>query len=145
MPTTPTTTTTTTGARTMLTAGVLVGPWFIGMSLILALASSGFEVTKHEVSLLLIGSLGWLQTVNFVVTGLLAVICAAGLQQALKGSRAGRWGPILMGIYGAMLIVAGIVHPDPHHGFPTGAPAGSRHRPGRQSCTASRSCFWCLP
>lgn len=127
------TTSTTAWARTMLTAGILVRPWFMGLSLVLALASSGFDVTRHEPSLLLIGSLGWLQTANFVATGLLAIMCAVGLRRALKAGRAGTWGPILMGVYGAMLIIAGVVHPDPHHGFPVGASAGVLRPPTMQA------------
>jgi hypothetical protein len=108
----------------MLKAGVLIGPLFVGVSLILAFANSGFDLTKHEVSLLLVGNLGWLQMINFIVTGLLGILCAIGLRQALKPGRASTWGPILLGAYGVLLIVAGFFHPDPQLGFPAGAPAG---------------------
>jgi hypothetical protein len=108
----------------MLKAGVLIGPLFVGVSLILAFASSGFDLTKHEVSLLLVGNLGWLQMINFIVTGLLGILCAIGLRRALKPGRASTWGPILLGAYGVLLMVAGFFHPDPQLGFPAGAPAG---------------------
>jgi len=108
----------------MLKAGVLVGPLFVGVSVILAFATSGFDLTKHEVSLLLVGNLGWLQMVNFIVTGLLGILCAFGLRRALKPGRASTWGPILLGVYGVVLIVAGLFHPDPMLGFPAGAPVG---------------------
>jgi len=108
----------------MLKAGVLVGPLFVGLSLILALASSGFDVTKHEVSLLLVGKLGWLQMINFTATGLLSIVCAFGLKRSLKSGRASKWGPTLMGVFGMLFIVAGFFHPDPQLGFPAGAPAG---------------------
>ena len=110
--------------RSMLKAGILVGPLFVGLSLILALASSGFDLTKHEVSLLLSGDLGWLQMVNFILVGILSIVCAVGLKQALKSGRASKWGPILVGAFGVLFIVAALFHPDGHHGFPAGAPAG---------------------
>lgn len=111
-------------ARSMLKAGVLVGPLFVGLSLILAFASSGFDITKHEVSLLLVGNLGWLQMINFILTGLLSIICAFGLKRALKSGRASKWGPILLGAFGILFIIAAFFHPDGHHGFPAGAPTG---------------------
>jgi len=110
--------------RSMLTAGVLVGPLFVGLSLILAFASSGFDITKHEVSLLLLGNLGWLQMINFILVGLLSISCAIGLKQALKTGRASKWGPILLGVFGMLFIIAAFFHPDGHHGFPAGAPVG---------------------
>lgn len=108
----------------MLKAGLLIGPLFVGLSLILAVVSSGFDITKHEVSLLLGGSLGWLQMANFIVVGLLGIICAFGLKRALGSGKASIWGPILLGTYGILLIVAAFFHPDGHHNFPVGAPTG---------------------
>jgi hypothetical protein len=108
----------------MLKAGILVGPLFVGLSLVLALASSGFDITKHEVSLLLVGNLGWLQVVNFMMTGLLGIICAFGLKRALKSGKASTWGPILLGVFGVLFIIAAIFHPDGHHGFPASAIVG---------------------
>jgi len=67
---------------------------------------------------------GPIQSLNFIVTGLLGLTFAVGLRRSINGSRGGTWDPILMGIYGVCLIVAGIAHPDPHHGFPANAPAG---------------------
>jgi hypothetical protein len=111
------------GAATFLKAGDLVGPSFVGLSLVLAFASPGFDLTKHEVSLLLVGNLGWLQMINFTATGLLAILCAVGLRLALKPGRASLWGPITLGAYGVLLILASFFHPDPQLGFPSGAPA----------------------
>ncbi len=108
----------------LMQAGLLVAPVFIGLSLVAALASPGFSLAKHEVSLLLDGPLGWLQMANFILTGLLGLCCALGLRKALHSGKAGTWGPILLGAYGFFLIVAAMVHPDPQLGFPVGAPEG---------------------
>jgi hypothetical protein len=110
--------------RLLLKAGIPVGPLFVGFSLILGLASSGFHFGKHEVSLLLVGSTGWLQMANFTLTGMLGTVSAVGLRRALHPGKAGTWGPILFGLYGISLIIAGCFHPDPQLGFPSGAPQG---------------------
>jgi len=110
--------------RLLLKAGIPVGPLFVGLSLIVGLTSSGFHFGKHEVSLLLVGSTGWLQMANFILTGMLGVATAVGLRRALHPGKAGTWGPILFGLYGIFLIIAGCFHPDPQLGFPSGAPQG---------------------
>ncbi|MET3922316.1 DUF998 domain-containing protein [Arthrobacter sp. UYEF20] len=110
--------------RLLLIAGTAVGPWFIVLSLLQAVTRPGFDITKHEVSLLLVGSLGWVQTINFLVTGSLGIAFAVGLRRLLHPGKAGTWGPILVGAFGLLFLVAGIWHPDPQLGFPTGAPEG---------------------
>ena len=85
---------------------------------------SGFEIRHHAISLLSLGDFGWIQITNFIVTGLLAVMCAVGMRRLLHPGRGGTWGPLLIGIYGVGMIVGGIFHPDPGLGFPPGAPAG---------------------
>ncbi len=106
----------------LLLAGVLVAPTFIGMSLLIAVASPGFSLLPHQLSLLLTGPLGWVQMTNFIVTGLLALACALGVRRALRPGRGAVWGSIAVGAYGIFLIVAAFFHPDPQLGFPAGAP-----------------------
>jgi hypothetical protein len=64
--------------RALLSCGAMAGSWFIGASPIQALTRAGFEPTRHAISLLLLGDLGWVQLINFVATGLLAVALAVG-------------------------------------------------------------------
>lgn len=111
-------------ARSRLMAGLMVGPLFIGLSIVLGLASRDFDFTRHEVSLLLIGDLGWLQVANFILNGLLAVVSALGMRRVVRYGRGATWGPILIAAYGVLLVVASVFHPDPHHGFPANAPTG---------------------
>jgi hypothetical protein len=106
----------------LLTAGVIAGPLFIVAPLIQAFARQGFDLTRHAISMLLLGNLGWIQFANFEVTGLLALLYAVGMWRRLHPSRAGTWGPILVGAYGVLLIIAGIFPPDAAFGFPPGAP-----------------------
>jgi hypothetical membrane protein len=110
--------------RAMLACGTIAGPLFIVVSLIQVLTRPGFDLRRHAISLLTLGDLGWIQRSNFVISGLLAVACAVGMRRMLRSGRAGTWGPLLFGGYGAGLFAAGLFTPDPALGFPPGAPAG---------------------
>jgi Protein of unknown function (DUF998) len=111
--------------RNLLYCGIVAGPLFIAASLILAFTRTGFDLARHPLSLLSLGSLGWVQIVNFVVSGILYVLGAVGLRAALRQSRGGTWGPLLVGLSGIGLIIAGVFTVDPGAGFPPGAPAGA--------------------
>ena len=86
------------------------------------LTREGFDLTRHAGSLLANGDLGWIQVINFVVTGLMLVAGAAGIRRALGG---GRWGPRLLAAYGVGVIGAGVFTADPTFGFPAGTPNGT--------------------
>jgi uncharacterized membrane protein YhaH (DUF805 family) len=55
----------------------------------------------------------------------LYVLGAVGLRQTLGQSRGGTWGPLLIGVTGVGLIIAGVFTADPGAGFPPGAPSGA--------------------
>jgi hypothetical membrane protein len=109
--------------KALLACGVVSAPFFYVVAAGQILTRPGFDIRRHAISTLSLGDLGWIQITNFAVTGLLAIACAIGIRQTLRGSRAGTWGPILIGICGAGLITGAIFHPDPGLGFPPGAPA----------------------
>jgi len=83
---------------TLLTCGVAAGPVYVVTALIQGLTRPGFDLMHNDVSLLSNGELEWIQIANFIVTGLLVIAGAAGMRRVLKGSRAGTWGPILIGL-----------------------------------------------
>jgi hypothetical protein len=114
-----------TRTNALLAAGVLAGPTFVVTVLAQAATRDGFDPRKHPLSLLALGDLGWLQVTNFVACGVLAFASAFGLRRALRGTRAGTWGPILTGIYGVGLIWGGVFSADPAFGFPVGTPDGA--------------------
>ncbi|MET1076347.1 MAG: DUF998 domain-containing protein [Umezawaea sp.] len=114
MTSTPTRETRTT--RPLLACGVLAGPLYVVVSLAQALTREGFDLSQHAWSLLANGDLGWIQTTNFMVTGLLTVAAAVGLR------RSSVRGATLIGAYGLSLVGAGAFHADPVQGFPVGAP-----------------------
>jgi hypothetical protein len=108
--------------RALLTCGVLAAPLFVVVVLIQELTREGFDPKKHPLSLLSLGDLGWIQITNFVVAGVLAFASAVGLRRALRGQRAGTWGPILIGTYGVALVWGGVFVADPAFGYPVGTP-----------------------
>jgi len=108
--------------KTLLACGIIAGPLFIVTVLVQELTRAGFDPKKHPLSLLSLGELGWVQITNFVVCGLLALASAFGLRRALRGGKAGTWGPILIGVYGVGLIWGGVFVADPAFGYPVGTP-----------------------
>ena len=120
--TVPATITTTT--RTQLACGAVAGPLWAAVSLAQAATRDGFDLTRHPLSALSTGSLGWLQIANFLVAGALTIAGAAGLSRALRGTRGGTWAPRLIGLSGLGMMAAGVLVMDPADGFPAGTPAG---------------------
>ncbi|HEU4907626.1 MAG TPA: DUF998 domain-containing protein [Propionibacteriaceae bacterium] len=111
--------------RYLLGCGLVAGPLFIAASLTQAFTRKGFDLARHPISLLSLGAPGWVQIANFVACGILYILGAVGLRQALRQSRGGTWGPLLVAVTGVGLIIAGVFTTDPGAGFPRGAPAGA--------------------
>lgn len=110
------------GARSLLRYGVLAGPFYLTVGLIQAFVRDGFDFARHPLSLLANGPGGWVQTANFVLTGLMVLAAAVGLRRVLgPKSRAVGW---FLGGFGASMIVAGVFPADPVDGFPVGTPEG---------------------
>ena len=120
---TATRTTATTPA--LLACGVAAGPLFVAVAVAQVLTRHGFDLSRHPLSLLSLGDLGWVQITNFVVSGLLAIAFAVGSRRVLHPGRAAVWGPRLLGLYGAGLVAGGVFVADPGAGFPPGAPEGA--------------------
>jgi hypothetical protein len=113
-----------TGTRALLACGVVAGPLFVAVGLLQMLTRDGFDPTRHPLSLLSLGDLGWVQIANFVVAGLLFAASAVGMRRVLHPGRVGTWGPLLVGVYGLGLIMGGVFVADPALGFPPGTPDG---------------------
>ncbi|MXQ52946.1 DUF998 domain-containing protein [Shimazuella alba] len=110
--------------RLFLIGGVISAPLFYLIVIAQVFTRTGFDIRRHAISSLELGDLGWIQSTNFIVTGLLAVFAAIGVRGLLKGSKGGTWGALLIGIYGVGMMMAGLFPPDPGLGFPSGAPEG---------------------
>ena len=111
--------------RALLICGIVAGPLFTIVGLTQAFTRPGFDLTRHALSLLENGDLGWIQISCFLITGLLYVACAVGMRQVMRGSRGGTWGPVLIAVMGVGLICAAFFRADPGLGFPPGTPANA--------------------
>ena len=110
-------------SRYLLLGGAIAGPLYLVAGLIQAFIRPGFDIRRHDLSLLANGQLGWIQMANLIVSGLLVVAGAVGMRRALAAGRGRTWGPLLVGVYGIGLIGAGFFTADPALGFPPGTPA----------------------
>ncbi|MBG0820186.1 DUF998 domain-containing protein [Planomonospora sp. ID91781] len=110
--------------RSLLACAIAAAPLWTVVSLAQAATREGFDLTRHPLSALSNGSLGWLQILNFLVAGALTVAGASGLRRAMRGAPGGTWAPRLVRINGFGMIAAGIFVMDPGGGFPAGAPHG---------------------
>ncbi|GAA3142634.1 hypothetical protein GCM10010466_36980 [Planomonospora alba] len=110
--------------RALLTCAVAAAPLWTVVSLAQAATREGFDLTRHPLSALSNGSLGWLQIANFLIAGVLTVAGASGLRRAMRGAPGGTWAPRLVRVSGIGMIAAGILVMDPGDGFPAGTPHG---------------------
>lgn len=110
--------------RGLLAAAILIAPFFYVVAIAQTIIRPGFDIRHLAISALTLGDLGWIQSANFEITGVLLIAGGIGVGRALHGRRGGTWAPILLGVAGLGTIVAGFFHPDPALGFPQGAPAG---------------------
>ena len=108
--------------KVLLNCGVSAGPFYVIVGLIQMAIRPGFDITRHSLSLLANGDLGWIQILNFLVTGMLLIAGAVGVKRALQSGPGSRWAPRMLGLYGLGLIGAGIFRADPALGFPPGTP-----------------------
>lgn len=101
----------------LLAAGVLAGPFFMLVATIQDLTRGGFQPLRCQVSHLAIGEWGWVQAINFLVTGVLVLAFAFGLRQALRPQKLL---PALLGLIGIGLIAATFFATEPFYGCPSG-------------------------
>ncbi|MEU1795137.1 Protein of unknown function [Streptomyces sp. LaPpAH-199] len=108
--------------RALLAGAVVAGPLFLAAGVAQGVTREGFDFTRHAISQLALGDAGGLQTVNFVVAGVLLLAGAAGLRTVLRGGPGATWGPALIAVFGASFVTAAAFPADPGAGFPAGAP-----------------------
>jgi hypothetical protein len=105
--------------RSLLGWGVVAGPLYVVVGLVLALTRPGFDLTRHALSLLTLGEHGWMQRTNLIVSALMVLAAAYGILRTIRSGRGLAIG-ILTGAYGICLILSAIFLPDPASGFPPG-------------------------
>lgn len=107
--------------RSLLGWGVVVGAFYLVIGLAQASLRDGFDLARHQLSLLMLGDFGWIQTVNLILSGLMVLAAAMGFARAMRAAGAAGWGAVLLGVFGMCLIASGVFPPDPMAGFPDAA------------------------
>jgi hypothetical membrane protein len=102
--------------------GIVAGPFFVVVSLAQAVTREGFDLGRHAWSQLALGALGWVQVVNFLLTGAMVIAFSVGLARTLTSGTGRRAVPLLVGAAGAGIVLAGVFRADAGAGFPVGMP-----------------------
>ena len=108
--------------RALLACGVIVGPLYLALGVAQGLVRDGFAFARHPLSVLANGPGGWVQTANFVVSGLMVIAAAVGIRRVLGPGGRGTSG--FLGAFGASMLAAAVFPADPVDGFPPGTPEG---------------------
>lgn len=107
--------------RLLLLAGIAAGVLFFIVPSVEIFRRPGFDIERHAISMLSLGSGGWRMKTVFFVSGLLTLLCALGVHRAATG-----WpafvGALLIGAFGVGLILAGLFDAPAGLGFPQGTP-----------------------
>src|SRR5688500_16304245 len=90
------------GTRSLLMCGVLAGPIYLAAGIAQGLLRDGFDFGRHPLSVLANGPGGWVQTANFVVTGLMVVAAAVGFQRVLRATS--RATGVFLGAFGMSML-----------------------------------------
>jgi hypothetical membrane protein len=110
--------------RSLLGWGVVAGPFYVVVGLVLAFTRPGFDLTHHSLSLLTLGHLGWLHRGNLVLSGLMVLAAAWGILRAVRTGRGLAMGA-LVAVDGVALVLAAVFVPDPVDGLPPGSQGGA--------------------
>ena len=103
----------------ILAAAGIVGPLvLVGMDLAAALAVPKYNLVRDSISSLALTSLGWIQTIGFLVIGLMIEIFTAGLFLNIRRRRGFGFGILLLALFGFGMLLIGAFRTDA-----VGAPA----------------------
>lgn len=105
----------------LLGCGVVGSIIFVVVFLVDGATRPGHRPSYHLVSALALGSRGWIQTSNFVITGMLMTAAAIGAWQALQVVVA----PALLAVFALSLVASGVFPMDPMRGYPPGTSPGT--------------------
>jgi hypothetical protein len=109
----------------LIGCGAFGGALFALTYLIEGATRPGYDGVQYAISVLSLGPGGWIQQVNFVVFGALALLSAMGWRMALTPGVGRLWYPLLKAVIGVGLIVDGFFSQDPVVGYPIGAVVGA--------------------
>lgn len=73
---------------------------------------SEFDLISDNISELVLGRFGWVQTAAFVLAGLGTIALAYALRQLTQGTWGSRFGSVLVGVYGVGAVLVGVFPTD---------------------------------
>jgi hypothetical membrane protein len=108
--------------RLLIACGAIGPILFILVFMVEGATRPGYSAWHNFVSDLSLSNQGWMQIANFLICGICVFCFARGLRQVFRSGKGGIWGPILLGVFGLSLIIAGFFVTDPSLGY---YPAGT--------------------
>lgn len=98
--------------RSLLGLGALAGPVFVGTYAVTGRRLADYDQRRDPVSALARTRVGWIQTLNFVVTGTLTLAGSMGIRRSLRAGIGARVIPALVAAVGVGLLGAGVFATD---------------------------------
>ncbi|MFF2242842.1 DUF998 domain-containing protein [Arthrobacter sp. NPDC058130] len=108
-------------------SGMVGAVLFVAVFTVFGWLCPGYSPTSMFVSELSLGPYGWVQMLNFVLTGALMVVFGRGLAAHFSAGAASRSGPVLVQCMGASLMVSGLFATDPSAMFDQASAHGVVH------------------
>lgn len=108
-------------------AGMAGAVLFVSVFTVYGWLCPGYTPTSMFVSELSLGPYGWVQILNFVLTGALVVVFGRGLAAHFSSGAASRAGPVLVECMGVSLMVSGLFTTDPSAMFGQATAQGVVH------------------
>src|SRR5215216_6118906 len=88
-------------------AGMIGSILFVVVFMIEGWLRPDYSVSQMEISALSRGSRGWIQILNFIVSGMLFLVFASGIAHRYRNMHKPRLGPVLIFVTGLCLILSG--------------------------------------
>lgn len=104
-------------SKCLLLCGVVAGPLFIMTFIIDGMLHTDYYPLHDSVSALALGKYGWVQVLNFEITGLLILGFAIGLRDQFSSSPGISWKATLFIILAVAIMGAGIFKTDTQHAY----------------------------
>ncbi|SDL26310.1 Protein of unknown function [Arthrobacter sp. ov407] len=108
-------------------AGMVGSVLFVSVFTVYGWLCPGYSPTRMFVSELSLGPYGWVQMLNFVLTGALVLVFGRGLAAHFSTGAASRAGPVLVQCMGVSLMVSGVFATDPSAMFDQASAHGLVH------------------
>jgi hypothetical protein len=108
-----------------LTYVTLTPVLFTAVYLVDGAVSPGYDAARRSISVLSLGSDGWIQQANFAFLGLNTLLAAYVWARVLQGGTGATGYPAMRALEGAALVGIAVFTTDPEPGYPPGSDRSS--------------------